>query len=71
MFEGVEVGLSGFSKEKLLVTGTEGIIGWMRKVEAEEARDGDEERVIAVEEVIVLDEGTRGVGEGELGGRER
>ena len=30
------------------------------EVEGEEARDGNEEKVIAVEEVIVLDEGTRG-----------
>ena len=29
----------------------------------EEAKDGDEERVITKEEVIVLDEGTRVVGE--------
>ena len=36
------------------------------EVESEEARDGDEERVIAVEEVIVLDERTRGVGEEEV-----
>ena len=38
----------------------------MIEVEGEEAIDGDEERVIAVEEVIVLDEGTRGVGEEEV-----
>ena len=31
----------------------------MLEVEGEEARDGDEERVIAVEEIIVLDEGTK------------
>ena len=36
-------------------------------IEGEEARDGDEERVITVEEVIVLDEGTRGVGVEERG----
>ena len=30
------------------------------EVEGEEARDGDEGRVIVVEEVIVLDEETRG-----------
>ena len=32
----------------------------------EEARDGDEERIIAVEEVIVLNEGTSRVGEEEI-----
>ena len=32
------------------------------EVEGEEARDGDEGRVIVVEEVIVLDERTRGRG---------
>ena len=32
-------------------------------MKGEAARDGDEERVIAVEEVIVLDEGTTGVEE--------
>ena len=32
----------------------------------EEARDGDEERIIAVEQEIVLEEGTRGVGEEEV-----
>ena len=36
------------------------------KVEGEEARDGDEERVIVVEEIIVLDEETRRVGEEEV-----
>ena len=41
------------STEKLLFTDTEVTTG--------EARDGDEETVVAVEEVIVLDEGTRGV----------
>ena len=44
----------GFSKEKILVTCTEGTTGRVREVEREEARDGDEERVIAVEEVIPL-----------------
>ena len=29
----VEVGVSGFSKEKLLVTGTEGTAGWAREME--------------------------------------
>ena len=38
----------------------------MLEVEGEEARDGDEERVIAVEEIIVLDEEKRGVGEKEI-----
>ena len=38
----------------------------VREVEGEEARDGDEEMVIAVEEVIVLDEGTSRVGEEEV-----
>ena len=52
-------GKNGSGKEKLLVTSTEGT----SEVESEVARDGDEERVITVEEVIVLDEGTRGVGE--------
>ena len=51
--------VSGFSKEKLLVTDTEGTTGVVIEVEGEEARDGDEESVIAVEEVIVLHEGTR------------
>ena len=36
------------------------------EVEGEEGRDVDEERVIAVEEVIVLDEGTSGVEEEEV-----
>ena len=58
-FEGVEVGVSGSSKDKLLVpTGVVIEVG-------EEARAGDEGRVIAVEEVIVVDEGTIGVGEEE------
>ena len=75
IIEGVEVGVSESSIEKLLVTATEGTTGvvivmWggkcarptgvVIKVEDEEARDGDEERVLAVEEIIVLDEGTRG-----------
>ena len=53
--EGVEVRVSGSSKEKLLVTGTEVTIGLVIKLEGEEARNGDEEKVIAVEEVIVLE----------------
>ena len=64
MFEydvGGEGGLSGLSKEKLLVTGTEGTTGVVREVEDEEAREGYKGRVIAVEEVIVVDEGTKGV----------
>ena len=64
--EGVEIGESGSNKEKLLVTGTEETKGVVIEVEGEEARDGKEERVIAVEEVIMLDEGTRGVGEEEI-----
>ena len=44
--EGVEVGVSGLRREKLLFTGTEVTTGWVRGVE-----------------VIVLNEGTRGVGE--------
>ena len=43
--------------EELLVTNTEGTTGRVREMEGEEARDGDEERVIAVEEKIVLNEG--------------
>ena len=35
----------------------------MREVERDEERDGGEDMVIAVEEIIVLDEETRGVGE--------
>ena len=62
--EEVEVRVSGSSKEKLLVTGTEGTTGVV--IVGEEARGGNEERVIAVEEIIVLDEGTSGVGEEEL-----
>ena len=38
----------------------------VREVESKEARDGDEERIITVEEVIVIDEGTRGVGQQEV-----
>ena len=38
----------------------------MREVEGDEAREGDEERLVAVEGVIVLDEGTRGVGQREI-----
>ena len=49
--EGVKVGVSGSCKEKLLVTGTEGTTGGVRELEGEEARDWDEERVIAVEKV--------------------
>ena len=45
--------MSGFTKEKLLVTGTEGAIGVMREVKGEEPRYGDEERVKAMEEVIM------------------
>ena len=45
--EGVEVGVSGFRREKILFTGTEVTTRWVREVE----------------EVIVLDEGTKGVGE--------
>ena len=63
---GVEVRVSGSSKEKSLVTGTEGTIELVIEVEGEEAGDGDEGRVIAVEEVIVLGKGTSGVGEEEL-----
>ena len=44
--EGIEVGVSGFRREKLLFTGTEVTTEWVREVE----------------EVIVLDEVTRGVG---------
>ena len=45
--EGVEVGVSRFMREKILFTGTEVTTRWVREVQ----------------EVIVLDEGTRGVGE--------
>ena len=48
--EGIEVGVSGFSREKLLFIATEVTTGWVREVE----------------EVIVLDEGTRGVREKEV-----
>ena len=58
-FKEYRLGCQGLVKKKLLVTGTEGTTGLVREVEDEEARDGDEGRVIAVEEVIVLHEGTR------------
>ena len=58
---GVKVGVLEFSKEKLLVTSIEGTTGKMKEVEGEEAREGDEGKVIAMEEIIVLDEGTRGI----------
>ena len=45
--EGVEVGVSGFTREKLVFTGTEVTTRWVGEVE----------------EVIMLDEGTREVGE--------
>ena len=45
--EGVEVEVSRFRREKLLFTGTEVTTGWMREVE----------------EVFVLDEVIRGLGE--------
>ena len=64
--EGAEIGLSRFSKEKLFVTVSEGTTGRVREVEVEESGDGDEERAIAVKEVIVLDGGTRRVGEEEV-----
>ena len=60
--EGVEVVVSGSSKKKRLITCTEGTTGVVMEV-GEEARDGNEERVTAVEEVIMQDEGTSGVGE--------
>ena len=60
---GVQLRVSWSNEEKLLVTGTERTTGMVIEVEDEEARDGDEERVIAVEDVIVLYEGTRGAGE--------
>ena len=63
--EGVEIGMLGLSKEELLVTDNERITGGLREVEGKEVRNGDEERVIAVKDVIVLDEGTR-VGEEEV-----
>ena len=52
----------------LLITGTEGTTGLVREGEGAETREGDEGRVIliTVKEVIVLDEGTRGVGEEEM-----
>ena len=51
--EGVEIRMSLFSKEKCLITGIEGTKREVREVEGEEARDVDEERIIAVEEVEV------------------
>ena len=36
------------------------------EMESEEARDEDEERVIVVEKIIVLDEGTRRIAEEEV-----
>ena len=56
----------GLLKKKLSVTGTEGTTGVVIDMEGEKVRDGDEERVIAVEEIIVLDEEKRGVGEKEI-----
>ena len=41
--EEVKVRVSGFNKETLLVTSTEGTTGKMREVEEEEARERDEE----------------------------
>ena len=53
----------GVRKENLLVTSTEKTTGVVREVEGEEARNGNKDKVIAVKEVIVLDEkGTRGRG---------
>ena len=63
--EGAEVGLSRLSKEKLLVISTEETTGRVKEVEGEEVRDEGEERVIAIEEIIVLDKGTR-MGEEEI-----
>ena len=40
--EGVEFGMSWFSKNKRLVTSTEGNIGEVREVEGEKATDDDE-----------------------------
>ena len=57
----LEIGVSGFNKEKLLITATE--------VEGKEAKEGNEGRVTAV--LIVLDEGTRAVGEEEVSMEER
>ena len=59
--ERIQVEMSGFRKAKLLVTGTIRATGGVIKVEVEEVSEGDEGWAIAVEEVIVLDEGTRGV----------
>ena len=64
--EEVKVGVSELSTGKILVTGSERTTGRLREVEREEARDGHEEIVIAVEEVIVLDEGITGVREKEV-----
>ena len=64
--EEVKVGVSELSTGKILVTGSETTTGRLREVEREEARDGHEEIVIAVEEVIVLDEGITGVREKEV-----
>ena len=62
--------MSGFSKEKLLDTGTERTTGGVIETKGEEAREEDEARIIAVEEVIgliVLDEErSRAVGEEEV-----
>ena len=60
----VEVDVSGSIEIEWFVTSTEGTTGRVREVKREEARKGNEERVIAVDEVIVLDEeGSRGVGD--------
>ena len=55
--------MSGSSKEKSLVTDPERSTGVVIEVKDKEAREGNEERVISVEEIITLDEGIRGVGE--------
>ena len=47
--EGVEVGISGLGREKLLFTSTEVTTGWVRSERGNYIR--------------MLDEGTRGVGE--------
>ena len=47
--------MSGSSKEKLLVTGTEGTTKVVIEVDGKKARDGDEERVIAAEIIIGRD----------------
>ena len=68
--EEIEVGVSGFSKEKLLVTCTVETTVGVKDVEREEAGEGNEKRVITVEEIIGLieinEEGTRGVEEEEV-----